>query len=781
MTRRGRLLAAAAALAALAAAGGGAARAEGPAARRDHYAGYVFPAGGRQGTVFRATAGGQNLGGVTGVHVTGGGVRAAVVRYEGSVPRLNGDERRELRRRIGEEREERRAVDAGKEEDPRGAAEAAGSDADAERPKLPNHPLLREIDSLTLEELDRLESRFLRFDPRRQPNAQIAETVILEIAVDAAAAPGDRDLRLVTRAGLTNPLRFQVGTLPEVAEAEPAAGSGAPALAPLEPPVLVNGQVLPGDVDRWPLRARKGQRLVIEARARALIPYLADAVPGWFQAVVSLRDAKGAEVAFADDWRFDPDPVLLCEIPADGEYRLEIRDALYRGREDFVYRVSAGEEPFITRMFPLGGRTGSAASASVAGWNLPGGWIPLDTRPGGPWVRWAAAAGGDGPSNAVPYAVDPLPGIREAEPDDDPERAQRIALPRIIDGTVSRPGDEDLFRFEGRAGDEVVAEVRARRLGSPLDSLLRLTDASGRVLAWNDDHEDREAGLLTHHADSYLRSRLPADGAHFVRLSDAQRHGGEEFAYRLRIGPPRPDFAVVAVPSSLNVPAGGAVAVMLLALRKDGFGGDIEVSLRDAPAGFSLEGARIPGGRDSLRATLAAPRAPSEEPVVLRMEARARIDGETVVRPVIPSEDRMQAFAYRHLAASREFAVAVLGSGRLRPHLARIASGPVRIPAGGAALVRFRSSRPIEPGRIRLELSEPPPGVTLEDVAFPPAGPALVLRAAADAPPTGAADNLIVEAFVEMQGGRQGGGAGGQVRRVSLGVLPAIPFEVVRP
>ncbi len=67
------------------------------------------------------------------------------------------------------------------------------------------------------------------------------------------------------------------------------------------------------------------------------------------------------------------------------------------------------------------------------------------------------------------------------------------------------------------------------RLYSPLDSLLRLTDASGKVLAWNDDNVQKEGqlhrdmGILTHHADSYLSARLPLDGAYFIQLTDARR------------------------------------------------------------------------------------------------------------------------------------------------------------------------------------------------------------------------------------------------------------------
>ena len=36
---------------------------------------------------------------------------------------------------------------------------------------------------------------------------------------------------------------------------------------------------------------------------------------------------------------------------------------------------------------------------------------------------------------------------------------------------AEKPGDVDVFRIEGKAGDEIVVEVLARQLGSPLDSL----------------------------------------------------------------------------------------------------------------------------------------------------------------------------------------------------------------------------------------------------------------------------------------------------------------------
>src|SRR5262249_17776006 len=168
-----------------------------------------------------------------------------------------------------------------------------------------------------------------------RPTPALAETVTTEITIDPGAAPGPRELRLSANTGMSNPVVFHVGQLPEFSHAKEVIDPEAP--RPRAPerkvtlPAVLNSQVMPGEVDRYRFPARKGQQLVFVARARALIPYLADAVPGWFQAALTLYDAEGNEVAYNDDFRHHPDPVLAYRVPNDGEYVLEIKDALYRG------------------------------------------------------------------------------------------------------------------------------------------------------------------------------------------------------------------------------------------------------------------------------------------------------------------------------------------------------------------------------------------------------------------------------------------------------------------
>ena len=77
------------------------------------------------------------------------------------------------------------------------------------------------------------------------------------------------------------------------------------------------------------------------------------------------------KVAFTDDYKFKPDPVIFYEVQKDGEYLLSIYDSIYRGREDFVYRITAGELPFVTSIFPLGGRAGEQTPLALEGGNLP--------------------------------------------------------------------------------------------------------------------------------------------------------------------------------------------------------------------------------------------------------------------------------------------------------------------------------------------------------------------------------------------------------------------------
>ncbi len=789
---------------------------------REPHIGYVFPAGAQQGTTVHVVVGGEYLRGVKDLVIAGKGLHVTVGDYVrpfsrkeegiigrelGKLMRLRIQEeqavaqgratRRTARNRTAEMRaaEAKKAAEARKAEDAKRAAEAkkrtAGTDAkkaekarSQEDDELPEHPWLRDLEEKSFMELEALRQKI--FNPKKQRNAQIAEMIEADIKIDADAPVGDHQIRLAAPGGLTNPVTFKVSALPEVVVEQPvvlqpptdgsrpelialAAIMKPPPKKVYDLPVVLNGQVVPGDVEYLRFRAKEGQQLVINLEARRLVPYLADAVPGWFQAVMTLYDSKHNEVAFADDYRFEPDPIMFFKVPADGEYDLEIRDSIYRGREDFVYRASIGETPFITGVYPLGGREGAASKVTLTGYNLPATEVTLDTSRGHERTRSLQVKNELGSSNVVQYAVDTLPEVESKEPNDRPDQAQSITIPCVINGHIDRVNDVDVFRFDGRAGDVIVLDVNARRLGSPVDSLVRLMDASGKVIAWNDDHDNPESGLQTHHADSYVMTKLPATGSYTVSITDIQRQGGESYAYRLRVSQPQPDFALRLNPSSLNVPAGHSVPVWVHAVRKDGFDGDITLTLKDPASGFILGGGRIPPGRDMVRMTLGAPARVADPTVPLEMVGRAQIGGGTVTHPVVPADDMMQAFAYRHLVPSLAMVAMVNRRGANMPPILPVADTVVRIPSGGTAEVALRAPKRILDGGVRLELSEAPKGLTVASVHSTADGVGLVLKADESALKPGFADNLIVQVIYEAQGRR----------RVPIGILPAIPFEVV--
>jgi hypothetical protein len=712
--------------------------------------GYVYPAGGRQSATFLVTVGGQFPSGFTNFAVVMDGdlMRAKVVAYDRPLKPM---EQQAMKEELNKYQEKRK-----------------------------NGERLTETELVRLEQIKRLLMQF----GRRPANPAISEFMTLQLNLATNIAPGDHEIRVRTPGGLSNPLKFCVGLLPETSMPDWKAlpkerGSMDPALPPpaeatVTLPVTLNGQIVPGGADRYHFWARQGQQLVVAVEARQLIPYLADAVPGWFEAVLTIYDPKGKTLASEERFRFKPDPVIHFEVPSNGTYTVEIHDSLYRGREDFVYRMTIGELPFVTGIFPLGGKMGEKTSIALTGWNLPEKSLERENAEAG-----ITSLNGKY-FNVVPFAVDTLPECLEQEPNDSPETAQPVTLPVIINGRIDHPGDWDVFRFEGRTGDPVVADVDARRLDSPLDSVIKLTDAAGKQLAFNDDFEDKGSGLNTHHADSYFSTVLPTNGTYYLWLGDAQHKGGPEYSYRLRLSPPQPDFALRVVPSSLNVRAGGSVPLTVYALRKDGFTNQITLVLDGAPDGFKLIGGSIPAGQSKVQVTLTAPPTERAEPVSLSLQGSAMIQGQMRMRKAVPAEDMMQAFAYRHLVPAKELEVVVLKRPPPRATMTVLSGSPVRMPPGATARIEVGLPGPRIAERAQFELSNPPEGITIQSASPVRDGVEIVLQTDAAKVKPGLKGNLIINGYVPRPAETNAAKPkANNNQRIPLGSLPAIPFEII--
>lgn len=128
---------------------------------------------------------------------------------------------------------------------------------------------------------------------------------------------------------------------------------------------------------------------------------------------------------------------------------------------------------------------------------------------------------GTAPALKVPVAA----AVAEKEPNGGFAQAQALEAGRVVEGAIGGPKDVDVFKLTGKAGETWTIEATAARLGSPLDPVLLVHDASGRQIALADD---APAGR-----DPVLRLAIPADGTYFVSLLDAHDTGGGTHAYLL--------------------------------------------------------------------------------------------------------------------------------------------------------------------------------------------------------------------------------------------------------
>jgi len=145
--------------------------------------------------------------------------------------------------------------------------------------------------------------------------------------------------------------------------------------------------------------------------------------------------------------------------------------------------------------------------------------------------------------------------------------------------------------------------------------------------------------------DSRLRFTAPADGEYIVRLRDVRGLHGEDYAYRLTVRAPAPDFRLSVEPRNPNVPVGGRIPVTVTALRLDDFDGPIKVSIEDLPAGLSASRGVIEPGRVSTTVLLSADEnAHLDRAVPLRVSGKAH-DGARQLAHWASPEDKLKLIA----------------------------------------------------------------------------------------------------------------------------------------
>ena len=279
-------------------------------------------------------------------------------------------------------------------------------------------------------------------------------------------------------------------------------------------------------------------------------------------------------------------PPCSIVVPADGTYVIQVRESAYGGNGGCQYRLHVGTFPR-----PTGGRAGRRQARRGSRSDLP-------RRPGRA-VQAEDQAARDGRTRSsacsprtpaasapspVPFRLSEFGNVVETERNNThADRPRRSELPLALNGVIAKPGEVDYFRFTAKKGQTFDVHCYARRLGSPLDSVMTL-GVRRRRRARRQRRRRRPGQLFPLHRPGRQGIRPQRH-----RPSRARAGRRTSTASSSRRSQPK---AVVSIPKvaqysqerqTIAVPRGNRMATLVNVARGD-FGGEL-VDGRRRPAG----------------------------------------------------------------------------------------------------------------------------------------------------------------------------------------------------
>jgi hypothetical protein len=431
----------------------------------------------------------------------------------------------------------------------------------------------------------------------------------LDVTLDPSTPAGIYLARLVTDTGMSAAFPICLDGIPT----EPFAA------AVTRNPVALTGDLTGGAILRTTLAGKAGQHLVVEVEARRLGSKL--------NPVLRLFDAPGKQLAWsqgvpaiADDARIDQ------QLPADGQYTIELHDMLYRGAASGRFRLKIGDVPYADLTLPLGAQRGIATPLQFLATNIstPANLAEtpvLGIRPA-PWPSGVVGSGSRPRIEVTNYRE-----VVETQPPKDPPAAaptspapaaaaaagpqQLPAAPLAVSGRLLAAHETDRYLVPVSPGTKLRVELLAERIGSPIDGVVAIADEQGRELATGDDSPGT--------TDPALDFTVPSGAsALVVSVRDLTGSHGAAHAYRLQITPAdAPDFTLAVGQDTLNAPASGRALLRVAAARKN-YAGPIQLAFDNLPAGASIAGDTIPAGAPAGLVVITAGGAPGAALITLR-------------------------------------------------------------------------------------------------------------------------------------------------------------------
>jgi hypothetical protein len=520
--------------------------------------------------------------------------------------------------------------------------------------------------------------------PAAQPGKQPAPKQSVskfKITIPAETPVGTYDLRVVNKWGVSNPRAFVVGDLNEVLEKEP--NNDVPQAQPVELNTTVNGAIsTPTDVDYFVFTAKKGQRVIVSC--------LASSIDSRLHAGLEVYNAQGRLVSANRNYHHKD---ALCDVlvPEDGDYHVRVFEFTHtRGTAEHFYRLTISTGPWIDAVHPCCVEPGKPTEVTVYGRNLPGGkpdpipnsddtplekiTVTVNAPPDGAHLAFGgflppAASqldgfeyrlkGDAGWSNPFLLTFAQAPLVVESESPGTVNAPQLINVPCEISGHVEKEADRDWYLFTAKKGEVYNIELFSERLGAPAFMFFRLKNvATKQDIVESADNQDMfNLKFFSRSEDPQIyKFTVPADGKYLLMVSSrtAERVFGPRQFYRVRITPDQPDFRLVVLTQSNYKPDGGALGhggsqkFDVLAWRRDGFAGDIALTVDGLPPGVTCEPQRLPGNlRQAALVLTAAADAPAWTGEI-KVKGTATINGQrvehearsgTILWPVQPQQN----------------------------------------------------------------------------------------------------------------------------------------------
>jgi hypothetical protein len=438
------------------------------------------------------------------------------------------------------------------------------------------------------------------------------------VTVKPDVAPGRYWLRFANSGAASSLLPFVVSGIAEVAEKEPN-GRLEDAQKLGGPSQIVNGVLSESrDVDVFGVSMKSGQSLVVSMTAHTELGSPMDSL---LQVVTS----RGFVVAQDDD-SLGLDPFVVFTARRDGTYyvrtfafpvKTNSTIGLASGK-DFVYRMMITTGAYVDFTMPAAISAKAPSKLEVRGWNLPQPAVPWTIEPGDGGVggRFFRAGSANTVSlKRVEHAV-----VVEVEPNGR-AKPQAVVVPLTVSGRIAQDKDRDVYEFEASKGKALRLSVESRRLGFPLDPVLRVTDSKGKTL---NETDSRSADKV----DEAISWTPPSDGRFRVEVRDLFEHGGERFVYRLTIEP-QPVTVTATVEKDVWTLVGEKPLEIKVTLsRIGGFDKAVRFELAECPEGVMVEPVTSEPKGDSAKAiTLKLTQKPGAKLGGGRLRIVGRVEG----------------------------------------------------------------------------------------------------------------------------------------------------------